>query len=176
MTYNGRWPLEFRYIQQWCTRSFNPKIEVYEDQTRVWNEAMRTSWLSLLIDPKSDPSVSKVVQQISLLDWSTTMEESYTQAILRKIGCYSMWIDNHLLEMKVEATYGTKDDPVPSQTKVCPVWTQDLDYLQKFLLRVVAHLVSQIHLSFWLLQISGMRFLLRVVVCHIPKIWNVKIK
>jgi hypothetical protein len=42
------------------------------------------------------------------------MEESYTQAILRKIGCYSMWIDTHLLEMKVEATYGTKDDPVSS--------------------------------------------------------------
>jgi hypothetical protein len=25
-----------------------------------------------------------------------------------------MWIDTHLLEMKVEATYGTKDDPVSS--------------------------------------------------------------
>jgi hypothetical protein len=23
-----------------------------------------------------------------------------------------MWIDIHLLEMKIEATYGTKDDPV----------------------------------------------------------------
>jgi hypothetical protein len=42
------------------------------------------------------------------------MEESYTQAILRKIGCYSMWTDTHLLEIKVEATYGTKDDPVSS--------------------------------------------------------------
>jgi hypothetical protein len=49
------------------------------------------------------------------------MEESYTQAILKKgIGYYSVWIDTHLLEMKVEATYGTKDDPVPSQNQVVP--------------------------------------------------------
>jgi hypothetical protein len=27
-----------------------------------------------------------------------------------------------------------------AKTKVCLVWTQDLDYPQKFLLRVVAHL------------------------------------
>jgi hypothetical protein len=40
-----------------------------------------------LVDPKSDPSVSNVVQQMSLLDSSITMEESYTQAILRKIQC-----------------------------------------------------------------------------------------
>jgi hypothetical protein len=41
-------------------------MEGYEDQIRVWNEAMRTSWLGLLIDPKSDPSVSKIIQQMSL--------------------------------------------------------------------------------------------------------------
>jgi hypothetical protein len=63
---------------------------------------------------KSDPSVSKVVQQMPLLDWSISVEESYTQAISRKIGCQSMWIDTHLLEIKIEATYGTKDDPVSS--------------------------------------------------------------
>jgi hypothetical protein len=34
----------------------------------------------------------------------------------------------------------SKDDPVPSQTQGVPGWTQDLDYPQKFLLRVVAHL------------------------------------
>jgi hypothetical protein len=49
------------------------------------------------------------------------MEQSYTQATLRKNGCYSMWDDTHLLEMKVEATYGTKDDPVPSQDQGVPL-------------------------------------------------------
>jgi hypothetical protein len=46
------------------------------------------------------------------------MEESYTQAILRKIGCYGMRIDTHLLEMNIEATYGTKDDPMSSHIPV----------------------------------------------------------
>jgi hypothetical protein len=46
---------------------------------------MRFSQPGLLIDPKSDPSVSKVVQQMSLLDRSITMEESYSQVSLRKI-------------------------------------------------------------------------------------------
>jgi hypothetical protein len=41
-------------------------MEVYEDQIRVRNEALRTSQLGLLIDPKSDSSVSKVIQQMSL--------------------------------------------------------------------------------------------------------------
>jgi hypothetical protein len=41
-------------------------------------------------------------------------EEKLAQAILRNIGCQSMWIDTHLLEMKIEATYGTKDDLVSS--------------------------------------------------------------
>jgi hypothetical protein len=51
--------------------------------------------------------------------------------------------------MKVEATYGTKDDPVPSQKPRCASSKpKNLDYPQKFLLRVVAHLVSQIYLSF----------------------------
>jgi hypothetical protein len=66
------------------------KWKVYEGQIRVWNEAMRTSWLGLLIDPKSDSSVSKVVH------------------------CYNKWEDTQLLEMKIEATCGTKDDPVSS--------------------------------------------------------------
>jgi hypothetical protein len=33
---------------------------------------------------------------------------------------------------------GSKDDPVPSQTKVCLSEHKYLDYPQKFLLRVVA--------------------------------------
>jgi hypothetical protein len=37
-------------------------------------------------EPKSDPSVSKVVQQTTLLDRSSTMEQSSTQASWRNIG------------------------------------------------------------------------------------------
>jgi hypothetical protein len=48
------------------------------------------------------------------------MEESYTQATLMKNGCYSVRIDTHLLEMKVEATHGSKDDPVPSHNQGVP--------------------------------------------------------
>jgi hypothetical protein len=34
----------------------------------------------------------------------------------------------------------SKDDQVPNQTQDVPGWTEDLDYPQKFLLRMVAHL------------------------------------
>jgi hypothetical protein len=37
----------------------------------------------------------------------------------------------------------SKDDPVPSQNQGVPHLTQDLDYPQKFLLRVVAHQGNQ---------------------------------
>jgi hypothetical protein len=39
-----------------------------------------------MIDPKSDPSVSKVVQQTTSLDRSPTMEQSDAQASLRNTG------------------------------------------------------------------------------------------
>jgi hypothetical protein len=95
-------------------------MEVYKDQRGDMKWSYGNILTCLLIDPKSDSLVSKVVQKATLLDWSTTMEESYTQAILRKSGCYRMCIDTHLLEMKVEATYGTKDDPVSSQNQGVP--------------------------------------------------------
>jgi hypothetical protein len=61
--------------------------------------------------------------------------------------------DTHLLEMKVEATYGTKDDPVPSQNQGVPLLNSDIP-----------------NSSFFLASPNlGTRFLLRVVVCHIPK-------
>jgi hypothetical protein len=83
-------------------------------QQRGWNEDMRSPSLGLLIDPKSDPSVSKVVQQKSLMDWRTTLNKSNTQGILSNIGCQSMWIDTHLMEIKTEVEYSTKDDPISS--------------------------------------------------------------
>jgi hypothetical protein len=60
-------------------------LQVYGDQIRVRNKAMGTSQLGLLIDPKSDSSVSKVVQQTTLMDISSTTEEAILNAILRKI-------------------------------------------------------------------------------------------
>jgi hypothetical protein len=60
--------------------------------------------------------------------------------LLREIWGPSLWIDTHLLEMKIEANYGFKDDPVPSQTKVCLVEPKDLDYPQKFSFKGRSHL------------------------------------
>jgi hypothetical protein len=92
-----------------------------------------------MIDPKSDPSVSKVVQQITLLDRSSTMEQSYTQASWRNIGNPSLWIDTHLLEMKSQDYYGFKRWPSAKSNPRCAYpGNKDLDYPQKSLLRVVA--------------------------------------
>jgi hypothetical protein len=59
--------------------------KVYEHQIRIGNEAMRTSQLGLLIDPKGDSSVSKVVPQLpcwtEALQWSKVIHKQ----ILRKI-------------------------------------------------------------------------------------------
>jgi hypothetical protein len=86
---------------------------------------MRTSQLGPLIDPKSDSSVSKVVQTTTTMDRSSTTKETILNAILRKIGCYGVRIDTHLLEMKEEeATYGTKDDQCQVISKLCLPRTQ----------------------------------------------------
>jgi hypothetical protein len=74
------------------------------------------------------------------------MEQGYPQATPEEGWCTSLWIDTHLLEMRKEANYEvkrwpsakSKDDPVQVKTKVYLVEPKDLDYLQKFLLRVVA--------------------------------------
>jgi hypothetical protein len=146
MTCKGRWPSEFRYIQKCCTKSFNPKMELYEDQIRVWNESLRTSQLGLLIDPKSDSSVSKVIQQMSLKLFNGA--KLYSKPPWRRMNAIvcemapSHWNEDR------NWLWVQKMTQCQVKTKVCPVWTQDLDYLQKFLLRVVAHLVSQTHLYF----------------------------
>jgi hypothetical protein len=101
-------------------------MEVYEESNKGMRWSSKNLNLAFWLTQRVTFQCPKYVQQMSLLDWSLLMEESYTQAILRKIGCYSMWEDTHLLEIEIEG----------------------LDYLQNFLLRVVAHLVSQIHLSF----------------------------
>ena len=52
---------------------------------RGWTKAF-------LIDPKSDPSVSKVVQQTYVV-YNSTMRESSTQAILSKTTLQPIWND-----------------------------------------------------------------------------------
>jgi hypothetical protein len=88
--------------------------------------------------------VSKVVQQlpcrIEALQWGKVL----LKQPLREMWRPSLWIDIHLLEMKIEANYGvkrwpsvkSKDDPMSSQkmtqyqvkTKVWLVKPKDLDY------------------------------------------------
>jgi hypothetical protein len=94
-----------------------------------------------LIDPKSDPSVSKVVQQTTLLDRSPTMEQSYTQASLRNTGDPSLWIDTHLLEMKIESNYSFKRWPSAKSNPRCSYFkNKDLDCPQKFPFKGGSHL------------------------------------
>jgi hypothetical protein len=86
---------------EWCPKGRNPTImEGY--QNKIIGSIRRST------EPKSDPSVSKVVQQTTLLDRSSIMEQSYTQAYLRNIGNPSLRVDTHLLEMKIESSYGFK--------------------------------------------------------------------
>jgi hypothetical protein len=66
------------------------------------------------------------------------MEQSDAQVSMWNTRNPSLWIDTHLLEMKTEAYYESKDDPVPGQTKDVLSEPKDLDHLQKSLLRVVA--------------------------------------
>jgi hypothetical protein len=80
-----------------------------------------------------------------------------------------MRIDTLLLEIKVEATCGTKDDPVPSHI-------QDMSTMNpkpRLPTKVSFQGGSPPRIpnpSFFLASPNlRMRFLLRVVVCHIPK-------
>jgi hypothetical protein len=65
-------------------------------------------------------------------------EEKLCSSDVRNIGCQNMWIDTHLLEMKIDATYGTKDDLVSSHIQGAPSLKQRPSVATKFLLRVVA--------------------------------------
>jgi hypothetical protein len=54
-------------------------------------------------------------------------------------------MDTHLLEMKIETSYGFKRWPGAKSKPRCAMSEPNTYYPQKFLLRVVAHLVSQTH-------------------------------
>jgi hypothetical protein len=59
----------------------------------------------------------------TLMDRSSTMDQGYTQTTLEEGWCPSLWIDTHLLEMKMKTNNGfkrwpsvkSKDDLVSSQ-------------------------------------------------------------
>jgi hypothetical protein len=134
--------------------------KVYVDQKKgIWNETTRTSQLVLLIDPKSDSSMSKVDQNNYLDGQKLYKKRSYTQCHLKED--LMLWSVNRHPPIGNE---GRRLHVVQKMTqcqvisKMCLPWTQNLDYPQRFLLRVVAHLVPQTHLFFKLLQISGRDF------------------
>jgi hypothetical protein len=78
------------------------------------------------------------------------MEQSYTQASLRNTGNPSLWMDTHLLEMMIESIYRFKGwSSAKSKPRCSSSEPKDLDYPQKFLLRVVAHL-GNLNPSFFL--------------------------
>ena len=79
---------------------------------------MRLSRLSILVDRKSDPSMSKVDQQANLYGQQALLRRN--DVLKLSGGVYKMhnvWIDTHLLKKKLGATYGSKDDPVSSHTQ-----------------------------------------------------------
>jgi hypothetical protein len=79
------------------------------------------------------------------------------------------------METKVEATYGTKDDPVPSHIQVVPTMNTKPRLPTKVFFKGGSTPSTPNPFFFLASPNLGTRFLLRVVVCHIPKIWNVKI-
>jgi hypothetical protein len=127
-----------KFRTEWYHKGSNHKMkDIQGCQQRGWNEDRRpfslvfwltqkvTPQLGLLIDPKSDSSVSKVVQQLPC--WIEALQESKVnpQPTLEEGWCPSLWIDIHLLEMKIESNHRvkrwpsakSKDDPVPSQNQ-----------------------------------------------------------
>jgi hypothetical protein len=78
-------------------------------------DVVKSTQLSLLIDPKSDHLASKV-QQSSYLDDKAYGEKKSTQAILKSLNYQDMRIYTRILEMKLETTNGSKDDQVASHS------------------------------------------------------------
>jgi hypothetical protein len=73
----------------------NPKMkDIQGCRLRGWNEDRRSPQPGLLIDPKNDSSVSKVVQQTTWLDRSSTMEKGYTPATLEG-GLMPKFVNRH---------------------------------------------------------------------------------
>jgi hypothetical protein len=101
------------------------------------------------------------------------MEQGYTQETLEEGVFPRLWVDTHLLERKIETNYGFKRWPVPSQNQGVSSWTQGPRLSTKISFKGGSHLGNP-KLSFFLASlISGTRFLLRVVVCNIPRFYQI---
>jgi hypothetical protein len=105
----------------------------------------------------------------TLMNRSSTTEEAILNAILRKIWCYGVRIDTHLLETKVEVTYGTKDDLVSSHIQDVPTMNPKPRLPTKVSFKGGSPPNIPNPSFFLASQNLGTRFLLRVVVYHIPK-------
>jgi hypothetical protein len=97
-----------------------------------------TTQLGLLINPKSDSSVSKVVHQlpcrIEALQWSKII----LKQPLRKVGAQVVNIHPPIVNEDEDYLWVQKMTQCQVKTKVFLIKPKDLDYLQKFVLRVVA--------------------------------------
>jgi hypothetical protein len=171
LTWSSNWPKEWLFsVQSSSTRKSDSSVSKVVQQ-----------------DPKSDSSVSKVVQQlpcwIEALQGSkiiATLEQGYPQATPEEGWCPRLWIDTHLLEMKIRTNYGvkrwssvkSKDDPVPSQDQCVSGWTQGPKLPTKVSFKGGSHLGNPKPSFFLASPISGTRFILRVVVCKVPRFYQ----
>jgi hypothetical protein len=102
--------------------------------------------LGLLIDPKCDSLVSKVGQTTTMMDRSSTNKRSYTQCHLEED--LMLWCENRHPSIGNEGRsyiWYKRWPSAKSYPRCAPSEPKNLDYPQKYLLRVVAHLVSQTH-------------------------------
>jgi hypothetical protein len=101
---------------QW---KMTPRVQIYPTMVckKLWrsNKGMKWSYENISTWSSDWPK-----EWLFSVQSSSTNGASYTQAILRKIRCYSVWIDTHLLEMRIETNYGFKRWPVPSQNQGVP--------------------------------------------------------
>jgi hypothetical protein len=147
-----------------------------EDEMKIGDPL---AWSSDL--PKEWPLSVQSSSTTTSLDRSSTREQGYLQATPEEGWYTSLWIDTHLLEMKIKTNYGfkrwpsvkSKDDPVPSQDQGVSGWTQRLRLPTKVSFKGGSHLGNPNPSFFLASPISGTRFLLRVVVCNIPIFYQI---
>jgi hypothetical protein len=110
-------------------------LQVYGDQIRVRNKAIGTSQLCLLIDPKSDSSVSKVHQQLPC--WTEALQ--WRKVILKPPwGKWMLlYVDTPIGNEGRSYMWYKRWPSAKSKTRCAPSEPKDLDYPQKFRLRVV---------------------------------------
>jgi hypothetical protein len=156
------WSIAFIHIKSICEQTC-----ISHRSYRKCNYTHRPSWkeeiktgnpLDWSYDwPKEWPLSVQSSSTTTLLDRSSTREQGYNQATLEDGVCPRLWIDTHLLEMKIETNYGfkrwpsaeSKDDPVPSQNQGVSGWTEEPRLPTKVSFKGGSHLGNP-NLSFFL--------------------------